>query len=67
MTVTGDFRQNNIIEELYLIESNLNTLDQILQQQTDLLTTTDDLVILYNQHKVRICRIYSIRNHMRCL
>jgi hypothetical protein len=57
VSVTGDFQQNNIIEELYLIESNLNTLDQILQQQIDSLTTTDDLRILYNQHKVRICLI----------
>jgi len=68
-----DLIQSNakdLVEELYLIHSNLNTLDQLLQQQITYIsqiglpTSNDDLLILYNQHKVRIYMIYPIRNHI---
>ncbi|CAF1221360.1 unnamed protein product [Rotaria sordida] len=51
----------NLIEELYLINSNINILDQLLQKrikyflQTDLLTSNDQFFTLYKQHKTISC------------
>ncbi len=48
------------MEELYSIDSNLYTLDQLLEEQLTYLsqiglpTSTNDLLILHNQHKVSI-------------
>jgi hypothetical protein len=47
------------MEELYLIDSHLYTLDQLLEEQLKYLsqiglsTSNNDLLKLYNQHKVR--------------
>ncbi len=48
-----------LMEELYLIDSHLYTLDQLLEEQLKYLsqiglsTSNNDLLKLYNQHKVR--------------
>ena len=48
-----------LVDELHLIKKNLNTLAQLLQQrltrlaQTSLPTSHDDLLLLYQEHKVR--------------
>ena len=60
----------DLIEELYSINSNLHALDQLLEEQLTHLsqiglpTSNDDLLILYHQHKVRTYTIYSIGNHL---
>jgi len=49
----------DLMEELYLIDSHLYTLDQLLEEQLKYLsqiglsTSNNDLLKLYNQHKVR--------------
>ena len=49
-----------LVDELNLITKNLNTLSQLLQQritrllQTGLPTSHDDLLLLYQEHKVRL-------------
>jgi len=49
-----------LVDELHLINKNLNTLGQLLKQrttrllQTDIPTSNDDLLLLYQEHKVSL-------------
>ena len=49
-----------LVDELHLINKNLNTLDQLLNQrmtrllQSGLPTSNDELILLYQEHKVRL-------------
>ncbi len=49
-----------LVDELNLINKNLNTLGQLLKQrmtrllQTGLPTSNDELLLLYQEHKVRL-------------
>ena len=59
-----------LVEELRLIDNNLQTLGQLLQQRltrllkTGLPTSNDDLLLLYHEHKVRSCLICSNRKQL---
>ncbi len=59
-----------LVDELHLIDKNLTTLSQLLNQrmadllQAGLPTSNDDLLLLYQEHKVRL--YYRKLDHATC-
>ncbi|CAF0847061.1 unnamed protein product [Rotaria sordida] len=64
--LTNETKSFVLVDELNLINNNLNTLSQLLQQritcllQTGLPTSHDDLLLLYQEHKSEMPRSSSI-------
>jgi hypothetical protein len=60
-----------LVDELHLINKNLNTLGQLLKQrttrllQTGLPTSNDDLLLLYQEHKVSFNLLYEGKKVIR--
>lgn len=62
----SQWTSEELINELNQIHLTLHTLDQFFQEQLTQIPTSDvDLLVLFKQHKVRICFIDPIRKrHM---